>query len=613
MKKKLTVLLSIFLILFTSIVTLLFLNSPSFTNPPQPVNGVLDLSRCSFENQGNIQLNGKWDFYYNQFLTHDDFIKGVSVEPVQLSLPCTAASLKDEKPFSSNKFYGTLRLIVKLPEDSNIYGLRTDIILTSYRLYLNGNLADKVGVAGVNKEESKAEYNKRTTYFNPVKREIEIIYHTADFTAADATIVAPTLGLASNISKEAQIGMGSDFLLFGMLLIMGIYHLGLYIMRRKNKAPLFFSIFCLLFSFRILLVGERFLPNNLDLGFWVFSRMAYICVFIGFASLCGFLYHSIEDLFARWYYYGMLILSVGCSIFVVFVPYTWMNYSLIVFAVFGVLSLIYAMTRLITGAVRKYPYALIMFMGFVFLGFTFINDLIYQITLVNTPSLIPLGIAVFTLLQAYTLSARFSQAFTHAEQLSEQNASITEELKLVNSNLELLVEERTHELQMALEETDLLSKTDYLTKLPNRRRTLEIIQSFVKDEIDFYIGIADLDRFKEVNDQHGHAKGDEILVEVSQLLKEAVGEDGFVGRWGGEEFIIVLKSNQLEVIHEKANHICHSIADYYFTDIQRSITITLGLCVYNPLQDINAIIAAADRGLYEGKKAGRNRYTIIQD
>ncbi len=115
MKKKLTVLLSIFLILFTSIVTLLFLNSPSFTNPPQPVNGVLDLSRCSFENQGNIQLNGKWDFYYNQFLTHDDFIKGVSVEPVQLSLPCTAASLKDEKPFSSNKFYGTLRLIVKLP------------------------------------------------------------------------------------------------------------------------------------------------------------------------------------------------------------------------------------------------------------------------------------------------------------------------------------------------------------------------------------------------------------------------------------------------------------------------------------------------------------------
>ena len=409
------------------------------------------------------------------------------------------------------------------------------------------------------------------------------------------------------------MGMGRDLFLFGMLLIMGIYHLGLYLMRTKNKASLFFSLFCLLFSFRILLVGERLLPNNLDLGFWVFSRMAYICAFIGFSSLCGFLYYSIEGLFARWYYRGMLILGVVCSIFVILVPYTWMNYSLILFAIFGVLSLIYAMIRLIIGVVHKYPYALIIFMGFSFLGITFINDLIYQLKLLNVPSLIPLGIAVFTLLQAYTLSAKFSQAFTQAEQLSEQNSLISEELKLVNSNLELLVEERTCELQRALNETELLSKTDYLTKLPNRLHTLENIHSLIKDETDFYVGIADLDRFKEINDQYGHAKGDEILVEVSRLLEKILGEDGFVGRWGGEEFIVVFKTDQLEVMQEKAQQICQTIEEYSFSNIKNVITITLGLCAFNPNQDINTIIAAADRGLYEGKNAGRNQYVITKE
>jgi len=290
-----------------------------------------------------------------------------------------------------------------------------------------------------------------------------------------------------------------------------------------------------------------------------------------------------------------------------------MNYILIFYAVFGVIALIYSMIRLIIGAVKKYPYALIIFMGFAFLGITFINDLVYQLVLLNTSSLIPLGIAVFTFTQAYTLSARFSNAFTEAEKLSEINAAISEELKLVNSNLETLVEERTQELKEALAETELLSKTDYLTKLPNRQLTLEHIDSLARNHRDFYIGIADLDLFKEINDQYGHAKGDEILVDVSRLLQETVGNTGFVGRWGGEEFIIVLQTNDKETIHEKAKQICHKIASYQFANIKRSITMTLGLCKYSSQLDINTIIATADRGLYEGKTAGRNQYIIMED
>lgn len=92
-----------------------------------------------------------------------------------------------------------------------------------------------------------------------------------------------------------------------------------------------------------------------------------------------------------------------------------------------------------------------------------------------------------------------------------------------------------------------------------------------------------------------------------------MGEDGFVGRWGGEEFIVVFKTDQLEVMQEKAQQICQTIEEYSFSNIKNVITITLGLCAFNPNQDINTIIVAADRGLYEGKNAGRNQYVITKE
>ena len=170
------------------------------------------------------------------------------------------------------------------------------------------------------------------------------------------------------------------------------------------------------------------------------------------------------------------------------------------------------------------------------LGITFINDFIYQITLTNTPSLIPLGVTVFTFTQAYTLSASFSSAFTKAEKLSIENELILSELKLMNSNLESLVEERTSDLQKALDEMDAMSKTDYLTKLPNRRLMLSRIEQLIQQNRSFYIGLADIDYFKDINDRYGHMKGDEILVQISEILHAVVGSCGFVGRWEVKSF-----------------------------------------------------------------------------
>lgn len=581
-------------------------HSPS-VKPPKAFEGFLDLSSWSFEEHGIVSLEGTWEFYFNQLLTHEDFKQGVDALPVFVTIPSTKKSMAEVKPFPENTFYGTMRLVIKLPEQAKPYALRSDIILTAYQLYINGVFQGEVGKVGTDKDSSIPYYNVLATYFKPDGNEVEIIIHTSDFSARDNSIAVPKIGLSSQISREAQSALGRDMFLFGMLLIMGLYHFGLYAMRSKDRTPVFFGLFCILFSVRMLLVGERFLPSHINLGFFVYGRMAYLCVFIGFAALCAFLYYTMDGLLGKWFIQVSTALGAVFGFLILWFPYHRADILLMIYAILGILLLGYAIICLIIGTLKGYPYADLVLLGFVFLGSMFMNDLIYQITLSNTPSLIPLGVAVFTITQAYTLSAGFSNACTTAEQLFEENASITSELKQMNSNLEYLVNERTSELQKALEEMDAMSKTDYLTKLPNRRMALLKINELIEQNKSFYIALADIDLYKEINDVFGHVKGDEILIRISEILNAAVQDTGFVSRWGGEEFLLVLEADNFNGISEKANKIRLAIEKTWHQDIGKNITITMGLCQYRKNLSPDTIISNADKALYKGKTAGRNQ------
>ena len=199
-----------------------------------------------------------------------------------------------------------------------------------------------MGRVGTSSENSVPFYNILTAYFKPDSNEVELIYHTSDFSAEDNAIAAPKIGLATQIAREEQLGLGRDLFLFGMLLIMGIYHFGLFIMRSKDRAPFYFAVFCLLFSLRMLLVGERFLPSRLELDFFVYGRMAYLCVFIGFSALCGFLYYTLEDLFHKWFVKSGVILGLVFGFFALWIPYNKSDRLLVLYVLPGLVLLCYA-------------------------------------------------------------------------------------------------------------------------------------------------------------------------------------------------------------------------------------------------------------------------------
>lgn len=161
-----------------------------------------------------------------------------------------------------------------------------------------------------------------------------------------------------------------------------------------------------------------------------------------------------------------------------------------------------------------------------------------------------------------------------------------------------------------------MAATDPLTKLYNRRRITEIIEyeitrsKRVPRTMSFLIG--DIDHFKAINDHFGHEGGDQVLIEVSQTLRNAVREQDSVGRWGGEEFLIVLPNTELDGAVLVAERIRQAIGQLQVMAAGKpvSVTMTLGLSTCTEGENLETAISRADAALYRGKQAGRDRLEL---
>ena len=179
---------------------------------------------------------------------------------------------------------------------------------------------------------------------------------------------------------------------------------------------------------------------------------------------------------------------------------------------------------------------------------------------------------------------------------------------------------RTRELEHALDLLGTMATTDWLTELPNRRKFDETLsRMFHQSERyaeEITLVLFDIDHFKLINDSHGHGAGDEVLREISTLMRLHVRKSDLPARLGGDEFGIVLYHTNAEQAEMFVEILLESVRAHAFDyeGTRLDISLSVGIAQYDhSMKAPQALYYAADKALYQAKHGGRNRYSVYAE
>lgn len=158
-----------------------------------------------------------------------------------------------------------------------------------------------------------------------------------------------------------------------------------------------------------------------------------------------------------------------------------------------------------------------------------------------------------------------------------------------------------------------LAHHDFLTGLPNRRHVEQVLSTSVaqasRSGVPCAVLILDIDHFKRLNDQHGHPTGDEVLRAIAARLHQELRAGNTLGRWGGEEFVVVAPYTDLGDAQKLGERLRQTVRSEPIAG-NHTVTISIGTAVYRPEDTPETLIARADRALYRAKQAGRDRLEV---
>jgi len=165
-----------------------------------------------------------------------------------------------------------------------------------------------------------------------------------------------------------------------------------------------------------------------------------------------------------------------------------------------------------------------------------------------------------------------------------------------------------------------LASTDLLTGLLNRRAVMQQALSELRRakryQKDLAVLMLDIDHFKQINDQYGHAAGDKVLRDFAVLCQQSIRDTDLLGRYGGEEFILVLPEVDLQTAILSAERLRMTVSQHYFTLTDSTVlplSCSIGIAMYLPERDdLDKLLLRADQALYQAKHQGRNRCAVQQ-
>ena len=176
------------------------------------------------------------------------------------------------------------------------------------------------------------------------------------------------------------------------------------------------------------------------------------------------------------------------------------------------------------------------------------------------------------------------------------------------------------ELQAVIAQADEVSHTDALTFLPNRRQIIADLQREVifsnRYGTPLSISLVDIDHFKNINDIYGHTVGDEVLRSLAGEFRNHIRHPDTIGRYGGEEFLIVLPHSTVRAASEQAARLCRHVRSLLINtgDQELVVTVSIGIAQYKiQNEDWETLLNRADAALYQAKNKGRDQWVVSEE
>jgi len=385
---------------------------------PVVQKGVLDLRGHDFKENPKIELNGQWEFYWNELLLSEDIS---SLSPLPSYFPVPKIWENDTLQISSSGF-GTYRLKVILDSVTPELAINIPQLYNAYVLYVNQEYLASNGEVGKSLETSSPQWQVSTKNLKVTKDTLELVLQVSNFRHKRGGISNPiTLGSSYFLQAQKKKVEVFDYIMASSLFFVGLFFLVLYWFGRQEKQVLFYSLFSLLFSYRIVGSSSYTLHSLLPELPWIFTyRLELITLYLSAGFFALYSYHLYKKETSKRLTQLFMLLSVTYSIITVVFPpifFSQLISGYIIILFFGLIylfgSYLFAFSNKRTGSLISLISSSILFIMMVhgmivYFGYLPINRSLYF-----------LGYLQFFFFQSIILFYRYTQKLENARKNAE--------------------------------------------------------------------------------------------------------------------------------------------------------------------------------------------------
>jgi signal transduction histidine kinase len=409
--------------------------TPASKVSPKAVKGVLDLREWDFEKDGVVNLDGEWEFYWNKYCKSEEYIptpketRLSSCQPEDLSgyieVPSEWKTFQLNGKGIGSSGYGTYKLKIQFKESGD-YAIRTNWI-SYYKALL---IHDKKFLTDTDIITTRENFvlNPKREIISFSDRELYLFLIVSNYDHHSAGILSSiNIGKKNSITQMYSKNFFLDAFMIGSLFILGLYHLGLWVQRKRDKSSLYFAIVCILMSIRISVTGNDIIYDIIPTFSWsVGIKLGYLTYGCGVIFLMNYLNFLNKPRFIKLNLLLRIYYSIVVILFIFSNDYQSKIISDITLFII-ILTIIYVIIEIIK--FEKYIRNIFLIF-FILFSISIINDILVTYNLIRTPYLAPYGFLSFFIAQAYLLSSISSRTFIENNRLNLTLEKKIQELEL---------------------------------------------------------------------------------------------------------------------------------------------------------------------------------------